>query len=115
MLLQAHSQTVQARSAATRALQPLPRTALPVSAPKSHTLSPCLLQQHASSPVSSCSPCSSSSSGWTARSAVTASAAAEAEAAATADHQQQPAVEGEWSVLNFYHLVDIPDPDEVSW
>lgn len=35
-------------------------------------------------------------------------------AAAATSEQQQAAAAQEWSVLNFYHLVDIADPEEVS-
>jgi hypothetical protein len=47
--------------------------------------------------------------------AVAAADTAEAAAAGGADaaaDEQQPA--GDWTVLNFYHLVDIADPEEVS-
>eukprot|EP00878_Enallax_costatus_P041732 GHUV01048602.1.p1 GENE.GHUV01048602.1~~GHUV01048602.1.p1 ORF type:complete len:255 (+),score=82.60 GHUV01048602.1:611-1375(+) len=111
MLLQAQSHTVQARSVATRALQPVARSALSSSVLKVHTAQASLLPHHAGSSVSSSSHSSRCSSSWSPRAAVTTSAAAEAAAAATAE--QQAAVEGEWSVLNFYHLVDIADPDEM--
>lgn len=111
MLLQNPSHTVQTRSVATRALQPVARNALPVTSPRTHSNTTVNLQQHAGSPISSSSSSSVSSSSWAARFTVAASAAAEA---AEAAHAERPAAESEWSVLNFYHLVDIADPDEVG-
>lgn len=115
MLLQGPSHTVQAkaRPVSKRALQPVARIPLFSTALKTHTTQASLRQQPGSSSGSSSSHSSECSSGWSPRSAVTTSAAAEAAAAASAQQQQQQATEGEWSVLNFYHLVDISDPDEV--
>jgi hypothetical protein len=111
MQLFTHTSKLQARWVTTRAQLLLPPhlSSCINSSRNSSSLSPSSITQllHAQvQPVS----CSNSSTRWH-HSAVVAAAAEAVEAAAAAEDEQQPA--GDWTVLNFYHLVDIADPEEV--
>ncbi|KAF6265177.1 hypothetical protein COO60DRAFT_1119106 [Scenedesmus sp. NREL 46B-D3] len=124
-----HTSKLQARWVTTRAqlLLPLHLASCINSSHNSSSPSPSGITQllHTQvQPFSCCSSSSRSSRRWqhsTATAAVAEAAAAAAAAetaeeaasggAAAAEDEQQPA--GDWTVLNFYHLVDIADPEEV--
>jgi hypothetical protein len=118
-----HASKLQARWVTTRAQVLLPPHLATCinssrnSSRNSSSLSPSSVPQLLHAQVQPFSCCSSSRR-WqhsVVAAAAAATAAAEAAAAggdAAAAGEQQLA--GDWTVLNFYHLVDIADPEEVS-